>query len=140
MARKILEGGNAEPEDLNLIAWYSLFTGKVEPADIEDALKSVQLSNNGPPALHTLGCVYAEVGKTKEASEVLIQAMDILNLDDPDDYYWYAFGRIAEQYGERDAAMADYARVKKPKREVDIPMSSYYPAQVRLRSLRGGNP
>lgn len=135
-ARKILEGGNAEPEDMNQIAWYSLYTGKVEPADVEDALNSVQLSNNGPPALHTLGCVYAEVGKTKEASEVLIQAMDILNLDDPDDNYRYAFGRIAEQYGERDAAMADYARVTKPKREVEIPMSSYYLAQVRLQALR----
>jgi len=86
--------------------------------------------------LHTLGCVYAEVGKTKEAREVLIQAMDVLTLDEPDANYWYAFGRIAEQYGERDAALANYARVTKPKRAIEIPDSSYHLAQVRLRSLR----
>jgi hypothetical protein len=41
--------------------------------------------------------------------------MDALNLDEPDENYWYAFGRIAEQYGEHDAAIANYARVTKPK-------------------------
>jgi hypothetical protein len=49
------------------------------------------------------------VGKTNEAREVLTHAMDLLNLDEPDDNYWYAFGRIAEQDGERDMGLADYA-------------------------------
>jgi hypothetical protein len=75
------------------------------------------------------------VGKTKEAREVLIQSMDLLNLDEPNPDYWYAFGRIAEQYGERDAALANYARVTKPKRAVGIPNSSYYLAQVGVRAL-----
>ena len=140
LAQKILDEGKAEPQDLNGIAWNSLFIGKVEPADLEDALKGAQLSNNNASILHTLGCVYAEVGKTKEAREVLIQAMDALNLDEPDDNYWYAFGRIAEQYGERDAALANYARVAKPKTAVEIPTSTYQLAQVRLRALRGEKP
>ena len=38
--------------------------------------------------------------------------MDELNLDEPDDDYWYAFGRIAEQYGERDVAIADYRSLR----------------------------
>ncbi|MFY9645027.1 MAG: hypothetical protein WAK29_07595 [Terriglobales bacterium] len=62
--------------------------------------------------------------------------MDALNLDEPDENYWYAFGRIAEQYGERDAAIANYARVTKPKTAVQIPYSTYYLAQVRLQALR----
>ncbi len=136
LAQNIIDESKAEPADLNNVAWYSLFTGKVGPSDIEDALKAAQLSNNNASDLHTLGCVYAEVGKTKEAREVLIQAMDVLNLDEPDDNYWYAFGRIAEQYGERDAALANYARVTKPKRASEIPSSSYHLAQVRLQSLR----
>ena len=94
------------------------------------------MSKNNRPILHTLGCVYAEVGKTKEAREVLIQSMDALNLDEPDENYWYAFGRIAEQYGERDAAMANYARVTKPKKAVEISDSSYHLAQARLQGLR----
>jgi transglutaminase-like putative cysteine protease/tetratricopeptide (TPR) repeat protein len=137
LAQKILDEGKAEPQDLNGIAWLSLFTGRVEPADVEDALKGAQLSNNNANILHTLGCVYAEVGKTKEAREVLIQAMDALNLDEPNEDYWYAFGRIAEQYGERDAALANYARVTKPKTAVQIPDSTYRLAQIRLRALRG---
>lgn len=137
LAQNIIDQGKAEPQDLNAIAWDSLFTGKVEPADIEDALKGAQLSNNNTSILHTLGCVYAEVGKTKEAREVLIQSMDALNLDEPDENYWYAFGRIAEQYGERDAALANYARVTKPKTAVELPESTYQLAQIRLRSLRG---
>ena len=136
LLQKMVDDGKAEPGDLNDIAWYSLFAGKVEPADFEDALKAAQLSNNNPSILHTLGCVYAEVGKTKEAREVLIQAMDTLNLNEPDDDYWYAFGRIAEQYGERDAALADYARLSRPTGWKDIPSATYYLAQTRLQVLR----
>ncbi len=137
LGQNILDEGKAEPQDLNGIAWNSLFTGKVEPSDIENALKGAQLSKNSTSILHTLGCLYAEVGKTKEAREVLIQSMDLLNLDEPNPDYWYAFGRIAEQYGERDAALANYARVTKPKRAVELPDSSYHLAQVRLQALRG---
>jgi transglutaminase-like putative cysteine protease/Flp pilus assembly protein TadD len=137
ISQDMIDEGKAGPVDLNDMAWYSLFIGKVGTADIEDALKAAQLSNNRASDLHTLGCVYAEVGKTKEAREVLIQAMDVLDLDEPDENYWYAFGRIADQYGERDVAIADYLRVAKPKRAVDIPTSSYQLAQIRLQALRG---
>ncbi|MBZ5547236.1 MAG: DUF3857 domain-containing protein [Acidobacteriia bacterium] len=136
LGQNIIDEGKAEPSDLNGIAWVSLFVGKVEPADIENALKATQLSKNNTAMLHTLGSVYAEVGKTKDAREVLVQSMDLLRLDEPNPDYWYAFGRIAEQLGERDAALANYARVTKPKRAIEFPDSSYYLAQVRLRSLR----
>ena len=81
-----------------------MFAGKTDASDVEAATKAAQLSKMGPSQLHTLGCVYAEIGKTKEAREVLIQAMDALSLDEPDDNYRYAFGRIAEQYGELQTA------------------------------------
>jgi len=127
--------GKAEPQDLNNLAWYSLFTGKIDASDLEAALKGAELSNNSPNVLHTLGCVYAELGKTKEARDVLTAAMDDLDLDQPDDNYWYAFGRIAEQYGEREVALANYKRVKKPKKETGIPDSSYQLAQLRMAAM-----
>jgi hypothetical protein len=108
------DGGRAEPDDLNDIAWHALLVGKVENSDVEDVLKGVQLSNSNPSTMHTLGCVYAEIGKTKEAREVLVQAMDSLNLVEPDDNYWYAFGRIAEQYGEYESAKGDYGQSASP--------------------------
>jgi tetratricopeptide (TPR) repeat protein len=135
--RSIAEAGKAETSDLNGLAWLSLFTGKVTVGDVESAVKAARTSQNSDAAiLHTLGCVYAETGKTKEAREVLIQGMDLLSLDEPNPIYWYAFGRIAEQYGEREIATADYARVTKPKKAMQIPESSYRLAQDRLKVLQ----
>jgi transglutaminase-like putative cysteine protease/Flp pilus assembly protein TadD len=132
---KIVSDGKSESTDLNSIAWDALFTGRIAASDIEAAIKGAQLSSNSAGILHTLGCVYAEVGKTKEAREVLVQAMDKMDLDEPDDDFWYAFGRIAEQYGELKSAVHDYNRVEKPKRAVEIPTSSYRLAQLRLAAM-----
>jgi len=103
---------------------------------MDAALKAAQLSNNPWGILHTLGCLYAEVGKLKEAREILVQAMDAANLDDPDSSFWYAFGRVAEQAGERDLALADYKRVTAPKNPLELPGSSYQLAQIRLKALQ----
>jgi transglutaminase-like putative cysteine protease/Flp pilus assembly protein TadD len=132
---KIVAAGKAEPPDLNELAWHALFTGNVSSDDIENAVKAAQLSTTKTAELHTLGCVYAEIGKAKEAREVLVQSMDLLALDEPNSDYWYAFGRIAEQYGEQETAMANYARVTKPEKTIAIPSSSYRLAQNRLKIL-----
>jgi len=137
LQQKLMDDGKAEPQDLNGLAWNALFTGKTGPADLDAALKGAQLSNNNTSILHTLGCVYAELGKTKEARDILTESMDELDLDEPDDNYWYAFGRIAEQYGEREVALADYAKVSKPKHEYEIPDSSYHLAQLRTATING---
>ena len=136
--KRIIDSGKAEPQDLNSSAWNSLFTGQVGTSDIGNILKAVQLHNNDPAYLHTLGCLYAEVGKTKEAREVLIEAMDSLNLNEPDDNYKYAFGRIAEQYGERQLALDYYSQINKPERPIDVPDSSYELAQIRVQVLKVG--
>jgi hypothetical protein len=66
--------------------------------------------------------------------------MDLRNLDEPDSDFWYAFGRIAEQYGDREIALSDYAKVTKPKRALEIPESSYQLTQMRLKVLRNTPP
>jgi tetratricopeptide (TPR) repeat protein len=132
---KIEKAGKAEGTDLNQTAWYALFIPAVGKDEIETALKAARMSQNNPSELHTLGCVYAEAGKTKEAREVLIQSMDLLALDEPRSEYWYAFGRIAEQYGLRDVALADYGRVTRPKTKIELPGSSYQLAQNRLKVM-----
>jgi tetratricopeptide (TPR) repeat protein len=134
LGRQLIDTGKAESSDMNSVA--SLFTGKVSQDDLEAATKSAQVAqNNNAPALHTLGCVYAEIGKTKEGREILIQAMDLLNLDEPESNYWYGFGRIAEQYGESEVATSDYNQVKKPKKPAQVPGSSYRLAQNRLAAM-----
>jgi transglutaminase-like putative cysteine protease/tetratricopeptide (TPR) repeat protein len=142
LADKVVESGNAEAEDLNQAAWYALFDAKVDDSDVEHALRGAQMSQNNPHILHTLACLYAAMGKTKEARELFIQAMDRQNLDEPDADYWFGFGRIAEQSGESQAAIADYDRVSRPKKAVAVPGSTYQLAQDRLKVLqaeKGGN-
>lgn len=134
--QKLLASGKAEAGDLNNSAWHALYTGAVTDADVDTAVRAAQMSQDSAGVLHTLACVYAEVGKTKEARELLLQAMDKLNLDEPDAPYWYAFGRLAEQYGLKEIALAHYSRVEKPKEAFQIPDSSYRLAQTRLAGLR----
>ena len=95
------------------------------------------MSQHSAYTLHTLGCIYAEQGKTKEAKEVLIQGMDQLSQAEPSGEYWYAFGRIAEQFGEKQIAEADYKKVKKPRDEMNLASSTYLLAQKRLAQLDG---
>jgi len=133
--QKLINQGREDADLLNHFAWYALFTGKVEDADIAAAIKSTQLAKDNPSILHTLACLYAEVGRTKEAYDLLLRGMDEMDQDEPDDDYWYAFGRIAEQYGERDIAIADYRKLEKPKRARYIPSSTYRLAQMRLKIL-----
>jgi tetratricopeptide (TPR) repeat protein len=134
-AQKLIDQGKENAGLLNNIAWYALFTGKVEDADIATAIKSTQMAKDNPSVLHTLACLYAEVGRTKEAHDLLLRGMDDMNLDEPNDAYWYAFGRIAEQYGEREIAIADYRKLEKPKRTLEIPTSTYRLAQMRLKII-----
>jgi hypothetical protein len=64
--------------------------------------------------------------------------MDELNLDEPNDDYWYAFGLIAEQYGERDIAIGDYRKLQLPREPLELPTSSYRLAQMQLKALNAG--
>jgi transglutaminase-like putative cysteine protease/Flp pilus assembly protein TadD len=132
---KMIKTGKADSGDLNRVSWFSLYFGKVDADDISNAVKAAQDSQNAAYILHTLGCIYAEVGRVKEAREVLIQAMDKAGLDEPSDSYLYAFGRIAEQYGENEVARGDYNGVKKPKHDSWVPGSSYRLAQNRLKAM-----
>lgn len=139
VGQKMIAGGNAGADDLNGAAWQSLFTGKIDASDIQDALRAAQLEKNDFPNLHTLACLLAAVGRVKEAHDVLLQAMDAGNFDEPDDNCWYVLGLIAEQCGERAAAIADYSRLSKPKRAFDIPDSTYLLAQMRLKALQAAS-
>jgi Flp pilus assembly protein TadD len=133
--QKLADLGKENAEVLNENAWLALYTGKIDDKDMATGIKATQLSKDNPHILHTLACLYAETGKTKEARDLLIRSMDELNLDEPNDDYWYAFGRIAEQYGERDIAIADYRKLEKPKQVLTIPSSSWELAQMRLKVL-----
>jgi len=132
---KLLSLGQENAETLNSLAWDALFTGKVTADDVATGVKATQLQKDAPDILHTLACLYAETGDTKDAHDVLLRAMDDWNLDEPNDDVWYVLGRIAEQYGERDIAIADYRKLQKPKEVLAIPTSTWRLAQMRLKAM-----
>lgn len=139
-SRSILKGlidsGKADNNDLNEYGWFAL----LPPAKVDaDAIEVVEQANNltqnsNFAIMHTLVCLYAEQGRTKQARELLLKAMHAGSLREPDSAVWLALARIAEQYGEFESARQMYAKVEKP--EIDSPESNYAIAQHSLSSLR----
>ena len=138
-SREILKGiidkGKATEEDLNLYAWYALLLpNPITDETLDLAHRANDLGkNNDFNVLHTLACVYAQAGKTSQAREYLLKAMDVAQLEEPNSEVWFGFGLIAEQYGIADAAGKMYRRVEKP--EFEYPGSSYMLAQQHLAAL-----
>jgi predicted Zn-dependent protease len=87
----------------------------------------------GSALLHTLASLYAETGKSLEAREALLQSMDDAGRDEPAPHDWYVLGRIAENYGATDAALAAYKKVDKPKESVAA--STWVLAERRLKAI-----
>lgn len=132
--RPLIDKNRALINDLNQYTWNSLFLGKVSDDDLSIMQRAVN-ENSSYPEMHTLACLYAEVGKTKEARELLLRAMDSAGMDEPNEPIWYGFGRIAEDYGLQAVALSLYQRVGKTE-DADIPSSTYNLARLREKSLQ----
>ena len=122
---KLMAEGKATNDDLNGFAWNALFAS----APIQDdAIEAAQRANSATSSknygvLHTLAALYVEQGKWKETVDLLSTAMDSNGLPQPDADLWYVYGRLAQRFGEAEAALAYYNRVTKP--ENDLPGSTY---------------
>jgi tetratricopeptide (TPR) repeat protein len=134
----VLELGQAGMGDYNQLAWDALFHGKLGTQAIEDARRAVELSQRQQPAvLHTLATIYAELGRANDAREILLEAIELKGEARPEDFY--VLGRIAESYGETEAALADYRKVAlNPSLPTHI--SPYALAQQRMNALLSQQP
>jgi len=138
-SREILKGiidkGKATKDDLNLYAWSALLlSDPITDETLDVAHRANDLGkNNSFDVLHTLACVYAQAGKTGQAREYLLKAMDAAQLEEPNSEVWFGFGLIAEQYGAVDAAVSMYHRVEEP--EFEYPGSSYVLSQRHLAAM-----
>jgi hypothetical protein len=79
--------------------------------------------------------LYAELGRTSEARDLLWQSMEAGGQEEPESESWLVLGRIAEHFDARETAVSAYKRVEKPKHESGITQSSYFLAQKRLAAL-----
>ena len=133
-ARRILDELTPSDIDYNQSAWIALFTGKNLEKGIEDAQRASSTTSRGGAAasLHTLAALYAESGKNLEARQALVQSIEKRMTDTPSPSDWYVIGRIAENYGVPEAAVAAYKRVEKT--DVDG-LSTWELSQRRLAAI-----
>lgn len=123
--------GVAEDEDFNNMAWWSLFVGDGVPSEkaLEWAVRAG--STNSASGIHTLGCVYAAMGRTLQALEVfdrLVAMKKELDLVDE-----FLLADIHHQLGYKTEARALFARMAK---EEGRPDSTAALAKRRLAAKR----
>jgi tetratricopeptide (TPR) repeat protein len=112
-AERIVDELSPTQNDYNNAAWFELFAGNVTHAMENARRATAEESQTSAAALHTLATLYAETGKNIEARDALLRTLDKSRRDLPDSSDWYVLGRMAENYGVRDAALAAYKRVDK---------------------------
>ena len=131
--RQVLTELRPNAGDYNNIAWNALLKGTDLERALEDARAAMKLPGSGSALLHTVASLYAETGKSLEAREALLQSMDDAGREEPAPHDWYVLGRIAENYGAKDAALAAYKRVEKPK--TTLASSTWVLAERRMKAL-----
>jgi Flp pilus assembly protein TadD len=139
-SRELLKGledrGKANSSDLNGYAWEALQLSTGVDQDSLDAIqKANEKTKDSFAILHTMACLYAAAQRGGQSREAILKAVEAAKLEEPNSEVWFAYGMIAEQFGESDAARGMYARVEKPK--LYYPGSSYELAQQRLAALSG---
>jgi Flp pilus assembly protein TadD len=134
-ARRTVDEVNPTTNDYNEAAWMALFTEKELDRAIADARRATaDEARASYGSLHTLAALYAASGKSVEARQTLFTAMDRKATDEPGSEDWFVLGRIAENYGVRDAALAAYKRVEKG---VLTGTSTWELTQKRLATIGG---
>lgn len=137
--QRLADTGEAGAVDYNNMAWMLLSLGRVDDKAVEYAQRAVTLSGYEDPAhLHTLASIYAEMGKTAEAYQLLVQSLAAKVDDAPASIDWYIVGRLAEHYGLPDLARKYYKRVEPSKKAASDPLSTHQLARRRLAALGEG--
>lgn len=134
--QRLVTSGKATAIDYNDLAWLLLERGRVDEKTLEYSRQAASLSEYGEPMyLHTLASIYAEMGKTAEAYQVILQSLGAKAEEKPGPNDWYVFGRLAEHYGLPDVARNYYKRVLAPDDPRHETLSTHALAARRLAVL-----
>jgi Tfp pilus assembly protein PilF len=132
---EIISGGKATAGDYNTFAWMLLERGRLDEKTVDYGQRAATLSGYGNAAsLHTLASIYADMGKTAEAYQVILQSLAARE-EAPGSDDWYVFGRLAEHYGLPEVARKYYKRVEPPSAPENEAMSTHALAARRLAAL-----
>lgn len=124
------------PHDINQVVWLRVADENDVGAAVELARKAIgpDRTKAAAPLLNTLATAEAELGQVREAKLDAWQSMANRDRDVPDPSDWYVVGRIAEQLGLREDAIAAYRRVGREDETKPIPVAHDF-AQRRLKRL-----
>ena len=73
----------AVAQDFNSAAWKALFTGKVTQADMDYALRAMQLAEDETSIMHTLACLYIEQDNGPKATVILCDQWTLCDFRNP---------------------------------------------------------
>jgi tetratricopeptide (TPR) repeat protein/transglutaminase-like putative cysteine protease len=133
---EIISAGKATAGDFNSLAWMLLERGRLDEKTVDYGQRAATLSSYGDAAcLHTLASIYADMGKTSEAYQVILQALAARIDESPSSDDWYVFGRLAEHYGLPEVARKYYKRVGPPPTPEREALSTHALAARRLAAL-----
>jgi tetratricopeptide (TPR) repeat protein len=108
----VIVKGRFTSQDLSDLALYQVGLGLANARTLDLARRATQNSEDqNATTLQSLAAVMAELGRTSEARENLLNAVLITNRSTPRGEDWYVFGRIAEHLGDPAAAKRCYGRV-----------------------------
>ena len=118
--KKLVADGRGSSRVYNNLAWFALFGKDVSPAALEDPVKwaeraASQANYKDRFSCNTLAALYAEVGRGSDARAMALRAVELTPGSEPDDGYWYVFGRIAEGWGLPEVARSAYGRIQPAK-------------------------
>lgn len=125
---------DAQPTDLNNLAWLKLFEGGDLTGAATLAKKSLQQTPKSGSVLNTLAAIEAELGDLGDARHHLVDSIDVKKQDRPVDADLYVHARILEQLGFTDDAIAIYRQLKPQTSASFLPDAADFAAR-RLKVL-----
>lgn len=128
---QLIEESPSSSEHYNNAGWLGMFS-KPTQQDVDHVLRGLELSRTSA-SLHTLSCLYAELGRIDDAAKTFVELRGMRKDGKLESIDWYIVGRIAEHLGFKDEAKRAYQKVEKPK--TVSPTSTYALAERRLQKL-----
>src|SRR6185312_3728619 len=133
--QRLVATGRATPNDYNERAWAALFRKGADEHALDDARRAAEMSHRRSGGiLHTLAAIEAGLGRNRDAYATLVESIEAGDGKPfPGDYY--VLGRIAENLGLRDVALAEYRKVVRKDPARPSPFDTTELAETRIRAL-----
>ncbi|HEY1548566.1 MAG TPA: DUF3857 domain-containing protein [Kofleriaceae bacterium] len=110
-ARRLLARNRPDPSQLARVAWLGAYAGIDVPAAAAAAQQAAKLAPTDGAIVGILAVLEIETGDVVGGKQHLADAMRLSGRSAPGDVDWYAIGRMWEQLGLRDDAIAAYRHV-----------------------------